>query len=391
MLTLVAACGGGNDDAGADDTKAKPASSSKRSAGDRFLDNEQDGPVLAVRVGADLSLADGPFPTFDDAAGSGTYGDDAYTVTTKPTEAKTVSGYGLDDFGTSTKVTASINSTASPTDAGFGVVCRMQDDGENYYRFGVGNDGTYSIAVVVDDEATLLTSDDGTWSKSTLIDPAARTFDVEAICDGEDLALYVDGEHVDSVSDDTFDSGQVGVFSETFTMPNASIAVTSFRAEGLADPDAVSDEAYASWSNFFKSTADEITKCELGDPKEAEFRPAPEFVTRCGGVLYAQTADGDAAKAAFEKLVDASGRDIEKIRGFPDCREDTAVSGPLPATADLPIPGGVACFKRDGRVVIVWWNDAGVVGAVNLEPDDPDFTWNWAPDWWPLTAVQKPA
>ncbi len=41
-------------------------------------------------------------------------------------------------------VTATFDTSGSPSDAGFGVVCRMQDD-DNYYRLGVGNDGEYAI------------------------------------------------------------------------------------------------------------------------------------------------------------------------------------------------------------------------------------------------------
>jgi hypothetical protein len=392
VLVLLAGCGGGgSDDATGTDTNAKHGSS-KASVPAPALDDATNRAMLGIRVSADLSLIDGPFPTFDDSAGSGTYGDDhtdVYTLTTKPVQAKTVSGYGQDDFGTASRVSATIDSTASPSDAGFGVVCRMQD-GENYYRFGVGNDGTYSIARVVADEATLLTSDDGSWSESDLIDPAARTFDVEAICDGKDLTLYVDGEKIDSVTDDTFDSGSVAIFTETFAQPNASIAVTAFSAEGLADPDAVSDEAYGSWKNWFKTTPREITRCELRDRKESQIRPLPVFVTRCGDVAYAEMADGDGAKAAFGQLIDASDRDVEKIRGFPNCRKDTNVSGPLPEAAGTPFSGGVACLEDGSRVAIIWWNDLGIVGVVNPKADNLDFTWKWAPDWWPLTAVPKP-
>ncbi len=390
LLALLAACGSGSNDDATDDTTndtlaEQESSKDADSKGD--ADETADDPVRAVTVSADLADPNGPFPTFDDSAGSGFYGNDVYTVVTKPTEAKTVSAYGRDDFGQTTSIVAGVDSTGAPADAGFGLVCRMQD-GENYYRFGIGNDGTYSIAVVVDDEAALLTSDDGFWSESNLIDPAARTFELEARCFGDDLELYVNDQLVDSVTDDTYTSGSVGVFSETFTAPNASVAFTSFGASGAFDSGVlVPQDEFDAWRAFFLNTPTEITKCELTSAKRSGLEPVPDFVTSCAGIRYAQARDADAARDAFDALVEATGADLELINGFPDCRDDTDVSGELPTIPDTTVRGRVACIEQGDDIGIVWWNEAGIVAALQWPADDPDFVADWAADWWPFRAV----
>ncbi len=387
LVAVLAACGGsssGSDDGATDATLAKPKPAREQTA------RPDPDAVLARSVTADLAGTNGPFPTFDDSAGSGYYGNGVYTLVSKPADSKTVSGFGQEDFGGNASVSATIDSSGAPTDSGFGLVCRMQD-GENYYRFGIGNDGTYSIAVVEDNEATLLTSDDGFWSDSDLVDEAARTFDIEARCDGDTLELSVDDEVVDSVTDDTYASGSVGVFSATFDEPNASIAVTSFAASGIIDDDAVSNEAYSAWSRFYRSTPAEVTRCDLVDSAASGLRPVPLFVTLCNGVQYAQLADSDEAEDVFGAFVaDAASGDVDSAREFPDCRTETDVVGPLPESVDLPVSGEVACIDRGDSIAVIWWNDAGIVGAYQVAPDDPSFVADWAPGWWPFTSVQKP-
>ncbi|HET6597468.1 MAG TPA: hypothetical protein VFG81_17720 [Anaerolineales bacterium] len=107
------------------------------------------------------------------------------------------------------EVTASNNSTDSA--AAFGLICNLQITNTSYY-FAVTGAGEYAIGKYTFAGDTLLTND-GQWGTSSLIAADAPSYRIGADCGNNTLTLYVDGQQIDSVSDSTYTSGNVGVFA----------------------------------------------------------------------------------------------------------------------------------------------------------------------------------
>jgi hypothetical protein len=107
------------------------------------------------------------------------------------------------------EVTANNDST-DPT-AAFGIICNLQITDTSYY-FAITNAGEYAIGKYTFAGDTLLTND-GEWGESSAITSGADSYRIGADCGNGVLTLYVDGQQVDSVSDDTYTTGNVGLLA----------------------------------------------------------------------------------------------------------------------------------------------------------------------------------
>ena len=107
------------------------------------------------------------------------------------------------------EVTAANNSTDSA--AAFGLICNLAITNTSYY-FAITGAGEYAIGRYTLTGDTLLTND-GEWGTSSLIAADAPSYRIGADCGNNTLTLYVDGQQVDSVSDSTYTTGNVGVFA----------------------------------------------------------------------------------------------------------------------------------------------------------------------------------
>jgi len=107
------------------------------------------------------------------------------------------------------EVTARNDSTDST--GAFGIICDLQITDTSYY-FAVTGAGEYAIGryTLVDD--TLLTND-GEWGTSDAITSGAASYRIGADCGNGTLTLYVDGQQVDSVTDDYYSTGNLGLFA----------------------------------------------------------------------------------------------------------------------------------------------------------------------------------
>jgi hypothetical protein len=383
LALAVAACGGGGDDGGGADR------SEGRERGDvpsLFL---SEVPTVGRAVTANVNTDDGLFPTFDDDGGFGGYTGETYELGVYPTDGTTSVGYGVDDFGPQSRVVATFDAAATPTDAGFGVTCRMQGQEESYYQFGIGNDGTYAISRVDAGVATVLTGE-GSWVVSDLIDTDPPQYEVQAVCAESELTLLVDGEEIGSASDSTYAGGQVGVFLRTFTEGDAGVDVTSFEAIGLTDPDAVSEDTLASFESFVASSP--LEACELQTAEGLALEPEPAFVATCDTALYAYMRGSADAEDLFHALLDETGIEPAESDGFPDCVRERNRIGRL-RVRDGEEPGAVTCLDvgRNGTLVMWYRPEASVVGAFRVE--DTGARWfrdAWAVGWWPFAAEIKP-
>lgn len=110
-----------------------------------------------------------------------------------------------------TDVSVEVNArlASGAPDGHFGVLCRYVD-AENFYYFAVGADGYYAIFRRAGGNVRILTGD----GSGMLPSPAIRTGQrnqIRAVCLGDSLSLYVNGEMVATVSDRTLTRGHVGL------------------------------------------------------------------------------------------------------------------------------------------------------------------------------------
>lgn len=97
------------------------------------------------------------------------------------------------------------------TTTAFGIICYQQEVTSSYYYAVVTPAGEYAIAKAVDGETdTFLTNNDA-WGSSSLIATNASSYRVGLNCGNGALSLYVDGQLIDSVFDDTYTSGTSGL------------------------------------------------------------------------------------------------------------------------------------------------------------------------------------
>jgi hypothetical protein len=110
------------------------------------------------------------------------------------------------------EVTVLNNGSDSAT--AFGMMCNQQYPiTDSRYYFAVTPGGEYAIgkaALALDD--VILTSN-GEWAKSDLIAENASSYRIGADCGNGTLTLYVDGQQIASVSDSTYTTGSITLFT----------------------------------------------------------------------------------------------------------------------------------------------------------------------------------
>jgi hypothetical protein len=98
---------------------------------------------------------------------------------------------------------------AGAPDGHFGVLCRYVD-ADNFYYFAVSADGYYAIFRRAGRTVRILTGEGSGMLPSPAIRAGERNH-IRAVCRGNSLSLYVNGEVVATVSDSTFTRGYVGL------------------------------------------------------------------------------------------------------------------------------------------------------------------------------------
>ena len=107
------------------------------------------------------------------------------------------------------EVTARNNSTDAA--GAFGIICNLQITNTSYY-FAITGAGEYAIGKYTFAGDTLLTNN-GEWGQSDKIAADADSYRIGADCGKNTLTLYVGGQQIDSVSDSTYTTGNVGLFA----------------------------------------------------------------------------------------------------------------------------------------------------------------------------------
>lgn len=125
---------------------------------------------------------------------------------------------------THVEVTVVNNGTDSTT--AFGIMCNQQATNGNFYYLAMTPAGEYAIAKAADGQTDIFLTNNDQWASSDLISQDASSYRVGADCGNGALTLYVDGQQIVSVSDGSYSSGGVALF--TWSGEEANSADVSF-------------------------------------------------------------------------------------------------------------------------------------------------------------------
>lgn len=114
---------------------------------------------------------------------------------------------------------------AGPSDNLWGVLCRYQD-GDNYYALVISSDGYYGIMKKQAGVPSLLGLDQMGFSEA--IHRGGEANEILAICEGDQLALFVNEVRLLLVNDDTFTHGDVGLIAGNLAQPGVDILFEHF-------------------------------------------------------------------------------------------------------------------------------------------------------------------
>jgi hypothetical protein len=122
------------------------------------------------------------------------------------------------------EVTIIINDTDPNTS--FGIMCNQQVAENSFYYFAMTPNQDYAIAKAVAGETDLFLTNNDQWASSDLIAQNADSYRLGADCGNGRLTLYVDGQQIASVSDSSYTTGGVGLF--TWSAEEATTTDVSF-------------------------------------------------------------------------------------------------------------------------------------------------------------------
>lgn len=126
-------------------------------------------------------------------------------------------------------ITAQARQTSGPDDNAYGVICRYQSS-ENFYVFLISGDGHYAIGKYQSSspQITYLTGE-GQYVFNDAINQGAAANEIRASCIGNELSLTVNGIPLDTVTDPTFVTGDIGVGASPFQPGTAVIDFEGIR------------------------------------------------------------------------------------------------------------------------------------------------------------------
>jgi hypothetical protein len=109
--------------------------------------------------------------------------------------------------------------SAGPTNNEYGLMCRYQRGGDgksSFYFFVISTDGYYALGKVSKDVRKILSPAQGSPQKTSTIKPQSEANDLNATCQGQHLALTVNGTTVGDFSDNELTHGDIGLMAGTY-------------------------------------------------------------------------------------------------------------------------------------------------------------------------------
>jgi len=124
-----------------------------------------------------------------------------------------------------THIYTRVQKLAGPNDNLMGVMCRYQNDG-NYYAFVISSDGYYGIIKKQANVQSLLGAEQMGFNEAIHHDNAVN--EILAICQEDQLLLFVNEVKLLQVSDTTFSHGDVGMIAGNRDQPGVDIRFDYF-------------------------------------------------------------------------------------------------------------------------------------------------------------------
>ncbi len=181
-------------------------------------------PQVEILFQDDFSDPDSGWDRRQDSDGVTDYtGDGAYRirVDTPNLEVWANPGRNFKDV----RIEVDATKVAGPDDNDFGVLCRYVDT-QNFYFFLISSDGYFGIGKKVNDETQVIGAEN--LESHTAIRQGTTTNHIRADCVGNTLSLYANGTLLRTVSDDTFQEGDVGLMAGTYAEPGVEIFFDNF-------------------------------------------------------------------------------------------------------------------------------------------------------------------
>ncbi len=110
--------------------------------------------------------------------------------------------------------------TGSAELAEMGVICRMQNN-QDFYFFTIRSDGGYAVFKMYQGTEFFLGMEG--YQLSPAIHTGIATNHIDADCIGEKLSLYVNGTHLITVEDASFQVGDVGLLVGAYDEPDVNV------------------------------------------------------------------------------------------------------------------------------------------------------------------------
>jgi hypothetical protein len=152
---------------------------------------------------------------YDEEGASAAYGTSDYVISVHQpnTSAVAVPGARLSDV----LVEVQVQLREGSVNNNFGLLCRYQDL-DHFYAFLISSDGYYAIVRVAGGEDFQVLSGDGLHlMPSDAIDTEqGATNEIRALCQGDTLALFVNGRQLASAVDSRFSFGDVGFIASSY-------------------------------------------------------------------------------------------------------------------------------------------------------------------------------
>lgn len=133
---------------------------------------------------------------------------------------------------TDTTLKADATYLAGPANNEYGLMCRYTRHGDgshSFYFFVISSDGYYALGKVIKNERTILSPTSGEFQASDLIPLEATTpHRLTATCQGQHLALTLNGTELGAFDDADLTQGDVGVLAGSFDETGVKIHFDNF-------------------------------------------------------------------------------------------------------------------------------------------------------------------
>ena len=188
-----------------------------------------DAPMFTL-LSDDFSDPESGWPVYADEYGNSAYSRGAFEIKSIQEKYYSWRTAGLNADNIRIDVDVRVRQTNSEKDDGFGVDCRIQENGDGY-GFRISSDGYITISLYVDLEASSLLE----WQESSAIYTDGRVNHIAVVCDADQFTFFVNDIQVAQVTDDTFKSGDVALSVISFTAEPVAVAFDNLVVRQFSD------------------------------------------------------------------------------------------------------------------------------------------------------------